>query len=574
VKTINVNGMILFTNTLKSCTAASAVLLSLVLSGGPAPGEIIPSDRTAPWQDNVGVPGGIPHRTTIWKNIVTDLGADRTGQVDAGPIIQGAVNRCPAGKVVYMPAGTFKIATGVVIQNKSNITLRGAGQGQTVWKIATGAVPLLLRGVEPWPPPTDYRAIIAGATKGSNTVTVGDTSGISVDSLILVMMRLPSWGHRLGGFPDSQLSYDSGMGGVFKVRSVTSSTVTIDPRLPFDFSAMGPMLLPTHATTLMGVGIESFTIDQSDVPRNVNFPSIQMGGAYGCWWSDIELKNNPGRTAIIGTSVRCEFRRLYGHQTFVGGPNHEGLDFTNNACWNLVEDNIFSPGTTPFFGDGGGHCMGNVVAYNYITRFQGGTWDVTFNHGPHNMLNLCEGNVFQNSFKDDGYFGSSSHNTLFRNSIPDQVILKHFSNYYNVVGNILGATPPGSGQTRTYDAGEVNHYFGTHAYPIYELGFPNIGNDGYNDTFINVTDPPNYRPLGNTLDQCQQLDRNVRNTILRHGNFDHVNNYDLGPGDSRPSDTKQLVFERQTIVVGGASLAADRPRSESDGRPHPGAATF
>ena len=38
------------------------------------------------------------------------------------------------------------------------------------------------------------------------------------------------------------------------------------------------------------------------------------------------------------------------------------------------------------------------------------------NHGPHNMLNLIEGNVFH-WYKDDGYFGSSSHNTLFRNGI-------------------------------------------------------------------------------------------------------------------------------------------------------------
>ena len=98
-----------------------------------------------------------------------------------------------------------------------------------------------------------------------------------------------------------------------------------------------------------------------------------------------------------------------------------------------------SPGGPPIvFGDGGGHCIGNVVAYNYVTSVQGGSWDVTFNHGPHNMLNLCEGNVFQNSFKDDGYFGSSSHNTLFRNVIPDQVALKHFCNYYNIVGNVLG----------------------------------------------------------------------------------------------------------------------------------------
>ena len=206
-------------------------------------------------------------------------------------------------------------------------------------------------------------------------------------------------------------------------------------------------------------------------------------------------------------------------------PNHEGLDFGGNASWCLVEDNIVSPGGPPIvFGDGGGHCIGNVVAYNYVTSVQGGSWDATFNHGPHNMLNLCEGNVFQNSFKDDGYFGSSSHNTLFRNVIPDQVALKHFCNYYNVVGNVLGATRPGPRQRRTYDAQEASNYWSNNVYPIYELGFPNIGNASHNGKFIGPTTPPDYHALPNTLDGCQQLDRNVRATILRHGNFDYVNN--------------------------------------------------
>ena len=110
-----------------SITAALAALLS-----HPAWCDIIPPNRTAPWQGNVGVPGGIPTRTTIWKNIVTDLGADPTGHVDAAPIINVAITSCPAGQVVYMPAGTFLIATPIYPAAKSNFTLRGAGQGQTI----------------------------------------------------------------------------------------------------------------------------------------------------------------------------------------------------------------------------------------------------------------------------------------------------------------------------------------------------------------------------------------------------------------------------------------------------------
>ena len=74
---------------------------------------------------------------------------------------------------------------------------------------------------------------------------------------------------------------------------------------------------------------------------------------------------------------------------------------------------------------------------------------------------------------------------------------------------------------------------------------------------------------------CQQLDRNVKATIIRHGNFDYVNNTVVwDPSDSRSHDSEQLIFDGQTIVVGRPPVAADRPRSDADGRPDSGTATF
>src|SRR5881275_2569114 len=94
--------------------------------------EIIPANRIAPWQGNVGVPGGIPSRTTIYVNIVTDLGADPTGVVDCSGIIQNAINSCPAGQVVYIPPGRFRVGTQITLSNsKNNFTIRGAGMGLT-----------------------------------------------------------------------------------------------------------------------------------------------------------------------------------------------------------------------------------------------------------------------------------------------------------------------------------------------------------------------------------------------------------------------------------------------------------
>jgi hypothetical protein len=483
--------------------------LSLVLSGGSAAAGIIPGNRTASWQGNVGVPGGIPARTTIYKNIVTDLGADPTGVVDAAPIIERAINSCPAGQVVYMPAGRFKIATPIYAAAKSNFTLRGAGQGETVLRITTDHVPIYSSGVAPWPPRDTGPAITAGATRGSNTITVSDTSAFRVNMLFTIAPATPTWAHNLGGFPDT----DRHMGGMFKVRSKTATTITFDPPCPFNFSGMNPIAIASGATTIQGVGYESFTVDLANSRAGW---AIELGNAWGCWIYDVEIAHAYTRQTFSHEAVRCEYRHNYIHDAQAQGPNHEGLDF-NHSSWNLVEDNIFNHGGAPpvIFGDGQGQCFGNVIAYNYITNTTPDFWDISVNHGPHNMLNLIEGNVIH-WYKDDGYFGSSSHNTLFRNRIDWQIALKHFSNYYNIVGNVLGTT----GVNHGYET-EVPNYWNNGFSPIYELGYPNIGNANYLGALAPTT-PPSYHALPNTLEACQQLDRNVKATILRHGNFDYV----------------------------------------------------
>jgi hypothetical protein len=85
----------------------------------------------------------------------------------------------------------------------------------------------------------------------------------------------------------------------------------------------------------------------------------------------------------------------------------------------------------------------------------------------------------------------------------------------------MDSIPP---RVRSYDAGEVPNYWNNGVWPIWELGYSNIGNADHNGTFLGPTTPPDHHALGNTLDQCQQLDRNVRATLIRHGNWDRVNN--------------------------------------------------
>jgi Pectate lyase superfamily protein len=490
------------------------LLMLLLLSAGLAFAEIIPANRIAPWQGNVGVPGGIPARTTICKNIVTDLGADPTGAQDCAPIIQRAINSCPAGQVVYMPAGTFRLNSRVYLASRQNFTLRGAGVGVTIIKSMSNGY--FLFGSQQWPPPSTWVPITAGATKGSNTITVADTSAFVVDQLMNIgPAAMPVWTHNLGGYPDTI----SNMRVAFKVRGKTATTVTFDPPCPFDFSGMNPSARPFKGPAdgyhfIQGIGLEDFTMDLT----NSSAPwAIEIDQAWGCWVKNIELNHAYSRQMRFGSFVRGEVRHCYTHDSG-SGPNHEGIDFDGDCCWNLVEDSICNKGgASPIqFGDSTGANSCNVVAYNYVVNTDPGFWDISFNHSPHNMLNLAEGNVIDN-YKDDGYFGSSSHNTLFRNRIRYNLELKHFSNYYNIVGNVLGTI----GFSNGCETEQVN--YGNN--PVYALGFPNIGNHSYSGTF-GPTTPPNYSANGNNLTdpENQTLDLNVEATILRHGNFDYFNN--------------------------------------------------
>ena len=259
------------------------ILILAALLSHPAWCEIIPGNRTAPWQGNVGVPGGIPARTTIWKNIVTDLGADPTGHVDAAPIINVALASCPANQVVYMPAGTFKIATPISAVGKSNFTLRGAGQGRTILHITTNSVPIYTSGTRPLATVERLGSNYLGATRGSNTITLSNTSNFEVGALFSIGPNvLPTWAHNLGGSPDT----DRTMGGMYKVRSKTATTVTFDPPLPFDFSGINPAAVAELNVPIQGVGHESYTINLADSAAGWG---LQISSAWGCWVKDVEV---------------------------------------------------------------------------------------------------------------------------------------------------------------------------------------------------------------------------------------------------------------------------------------------
>jgi hypothetical protein len=118
--------------------------------GSIDPSAFLPADRATVWNAGMMGVGGIPARSTVCA-------------------CQGAINVCPAGRVVQLTAGTFIINSGNFLLINKGITLRGAGPGQTTRAKTSGAKPFQ-EAVSAKPSPL----IIVGPSRYNNGV-VGST---------------------------------------------------------------------------------------------------------------------------------------------------------------------------------------------------------------------------------------------------------------------------------------------------------------------------------------------------------------------------------------------------------------
>jgi hypothetical protein len=270
-----------------------------------------------------------------------------------------------------------------------------------------------------------------------------------------------------------------------------------------------------------------------DCTNSTSDRAVGIYNANACWFYGCYFKNLYDRSVWFQEVTNCTFEHCYSDNGQQLGRNSEGLDFVENCCWCLVQDNIFHSAGYPMviFSDWMGGCCGNVIGYNFQDGFDqlydpGSPGPLTMddNHGVPTIFNLWEGNYCE-ILGSDGYWGSSAYGTFFRNRIygtcnkiayPDEcaIELTHWSAYYTVVGNILGTAQGSSWSTsgtglysQIYEASG----FDTQAPQIYRLGYPDMGSRNYSGTGSNPSNSYYY-------------DTNVKATLIRHGNFDYVNN--------------------------------------------------
>ncbi len=503
--------------------AASVLLLAgtAIVWTAPAAAEIIPAARRITWDP--GVRGDIPARSTVCANVRNaPYNATGNGSSDDTSAIQSAISACAAGQVVLVPAGTYRITAPLRV--KGGITLRGEGMGRTIIKGASGYGSRWLIGYED--PNYDWsmsnstsRTLTAGTSKGSTQITSSAAHGWQVGDYILVdQLEDPSGDPAVtndgGSGACTWCGRDSGnrpIGQWVHITAVPSTTTaTIEPALYWNYNtARTPQ--GTKATGLtQNAGIEDLTVDNSaSAARDAVFVHF----AVNSWLLRVEVKGSYRRAVDMQGGMWNTIRESTFHDGVPATPtvgDHYGPDRAYGlfmgpwptAC--LIENNIFYSLSLMISLEGAP--SGNVIAYNYLTDsfYKDAEWGrLTIGmHGAHAMMNLIEGNHARDKFDADDYWGTSSHQTFFRNRMYNVTgklygswgfDLYKGATYYNIVGNVLGTD-----YETIYEITGNFTYTGSKS--IYRLGFIDAGDDD---------------AAGN--------DPKVRATLLRHGNWDSVN---------------------------------------------------
>jgi hypothetical protein len=492
---------------------------------------IIPEDRLADWRPGitVGVPGGIPtDRKTLLDVTKPPFNADPTGAADAQPAISQAIEKAAPNEVVYLPAGTYRLNKGIGLGTRSRITLRGDGPDKTILR---GSISVGGGGGDWWYPDRLKLDLAGNALKGATTLTLANPKALDA---------MPNGGVgmlcQLSLKNDPKLpviapaTFDYLRSQITRIVGRTDTGVKISPALQFDLpQSLAPRLRP-NARHAEFTGIEDLAVDGSTVNLQVG---ISLSTGYGCWIKNVSVKNIANYHVSLSDSLQCEIR----HSTIMtrkgAGSNGAGILMGTTGS-SLIEDNILAE---QFPHVEVNASTGNVFAYNlcHDSTIQGVVGcSINSNHGPHSSLNLYEGNVSP-KFQADGYHGSSSHDTVFRNWLHGSsdktsqfwicVSLNRFSRAYSIVGNVLGSR----GHPWVYD--NADRGFGYDQHLIYVLGTPNMGNGGFSGTAQLSKGKPwadwarvAAGERGPGPGGFQELDLDVRATTLIKGNFNYKHN--------------------------------------------------
>ena len=265
------------------------------------------------------------------------------------------------------------------------------------------------------------------------------------------------------------------------VTAISGANVTISDPLALDLTN-NPCVIIVGNNSTSGVGIENLTITGSNSITHALSSAANMiwfQSCQDCWMTNCNINWGNGYMVYC---VDCAHMTIDGNWIAHGqavGPNHSGMALYSIGG-SIIENNIISDGLYPALEVDIG-CSGNAFFANFFTN----NWFDVMYHEPHPFMDLWEENYMSSYFIIDGYFGSFSHHTLFRNAVACwasplvqgqnpgyiPIMFDRFVSHCSVVGNVLG------NPVNTYTGFTTTNNGGGAVIALF--GFPNGGNQGY-----------------------------------------------------------------------------------------------
>ena len=323
-------------------------------------------------------------------------------------------------------------------------------------------------------------------------------------------------------------------------------------------------------------GVEDLQVYMNNTGYTANF--YLAGTAYS-WIKNVESNYTDGDHARIFWGYRNEIRDSYFHDAYkhTPGSTDANIFIANKSSGNLVENNALRRLHVSIMLNWG--ASGNVIAYNYMdNNFDSNGYNTLFAglsvHGAHPMFNLWEGNIAQ-KLDADFFWGSSSHNTAFRNwfkgatlvippltgRAPEDlsgsfwapyalvaVDLGAPTRYYNILGNIIGSDRQKSFTKWTPEVvyPESRIYYSANNFFGYSFGYGPLTDQGKN---------AGGTPL-------------VRSTTIVHGDYDYVkNNFIWSPDISNHTLPSSLYLSSKPSWFGNLSWPAFGPSLSNSNSP-------
>jgi hypothetical protein len=528
--------------------------------------SILPADRATTWKPGMMGAGGIPARSTVCATLTPKGG----GQTDDAQI-QAAINACPAGQVVVLGPGTFTLATGVPLLINKGITLRGAGPNKTTITKNDGAKayptdpafgaspgPLIIVGPSQFGVDGSDNVGVVGSTnltadavKGTNTVTVASTAGLSVGQIVLLdeasgagWQTDPLGGGQVWASSDFRVVWqkhnppgpaddfdantlpttpggpgqwfsrlDRPTAEVKQIASISGATITFTTPFHISYRTSHAAQLSRYGQPhVTNAGVENLKLTGGD-SNNLIFNWAALS-----WVKNVESAVWLGTGFEISASFRIELREFYVHDAAWSQPGGGAyaISLSFGTAEVLIEDGISVKADKVIVARCAG--AGSVVGYNYMDmgyiNYNGSWIEIGLNAshmvGPHHVL--FEGNYGFNADSDDTH-GNSIYHTFFRNHLRG--VRAPFVNQQGGA-TVDDANQTGNGPKRTAGLMAYTYWM---SFVGNVLGAPGqMSGWVYETTFTDGT--PGIWMLG----WDNVTDTKVTTTAIRHGNFDYVTN--------------------------------------------------